>query len=195
MKDFIKSIRLTLVFFAFFAVCYVLVLWIFAKVAGPNHGNIEVAMNKGKVTGAANVGQRFISDMYFWGRPSYAGGNGYDASSSCGSNKGPNNEEYLTGVASRTKVFMMHHPYLKHANVPAEMVTASGSGLDPDITPQCAYVQAKRVAETRGLSEQSVKELVKKHVDGPLFGLFGPMKVNVLKLNIALDNMSNGTKR
>ena len=74
-------------------------------------------------------------------------------------------------------------------------MTASGSGLDPDITPQCAYVQAKRVAETRGLSEQSVMELVKKHIDGPLFGLFGPMKVNVLKLNIALDNMSNGTKR
>ena len=87
MKNFIKSIRLTLVFCLFFSVFYILILWIFAQFAGPNSGNAEVATLDGKVVGAANVGQVFTEDIYFWGRPSCAG-DGYDASSSAGSNKG-----------------------------------------------------------------------------------------------------------
>ena len=92
MKNFIKSIRLTLVFCLFFSVFYILILWIFAQFAGPNSGNAEVATLDGKIVGAANVGQVFTEDIYFWGRPSCAG-DGYDASSSAGSNKGPTNEE------------------------------------------------------------------------------------------------------
>ena len=90
MKNFIKSFRLTLVFCVFFSVCYILVLWIFAQFAGPNSGNAEVVELNGKVVGAANVGQLFTEDIYFWGRPSCAG-EGYDAASSAGSNKGPTN--------------------------------------------------------------------------------------------------------
>ena len=137
MKNFIKSFRLTLVFCVFFSVCYILVLWIFAQFAGPNSGNAEVVELNGKVVGAANVGQLFTEDIYFWGRPSCAG-EGYDAASSAGSNKGPTNEEYLAEVEARIDTFLKHHPYLSRKEVPAEMVTASGSGLDPDITPACA---------------------------------------------------------
>jgi K+-transporting ATPase ATPase C chain len=175
MKSFIKAFRLTLVFCVFLSVTYILVLWLFAKVAGPNDGNAEVATLDGKVVGAANVGQQFTQDIYFWGRPSCAG-DGYDAASSGGSNKGPTNPEYLAEVEARIDTFLVHHPYLQRKDVPAEMVTASGSGLDPDITPQCARVQVRRVAAARGMSEQQVADLVEKSIQSPFLGLFGTLE-------------------
>ena len=181
-----KSFKLTIAFSLLFSICYIFVLWIFAQVAGPNKGNAEVLELDGKVVGAANVGQNFTEDIYFWGRPSCAG-DGYDASSSAGSNKGPSNEEYLSEVKARIDTFLVHHPYLTREEVPAEMVTASASGLDPDISPKAAYVQVQRVAQARGLSPESVMALVNANTEGPLLGLFGPEKVNVLKLNIALE--------
>ena len=185
-SNLLKSLRLTLVFCVFFSVFYIFVLWVFAKVAGPNGGNAEVVLLDGKVVGGANVGQKFTKDIYFWGRPSCAG-DGYDASSSCGSNKGTTNEEYLAEVESRVDTFLVKHPYLKREEVPADIVTASGSGLDPDISVASAYAQVKRVATARGLSEEKVKEIVGMTHQGPLCGMFGPAKVNVLKLNLALD--------
>lgn len=173
----------------FLGIGYVLVLCIFAKLAGPGKGNAEVVELNGKVVGAANVGQQFTKDIYFWGRPSCAG-DGYDAANSCGSNKGPTNPEYLAEVETRIDSFLAHHPYLERKDVPAEMVTASGSGLDPDITPQSARVQVKRVAAARHLSENQVSTLVEKSIERPLLGLFGPAKVNVLKLNVALDELN-----
>ncbi|WP_320970455.1 K(+)-transporting ATPase subunit C [Bacteroides nordii] len=186
MKTLLKSFKITLAFCVFFAVFYVLILWLFAQVAGPNKGNAEVATLDGKVVGATNVGQNFTEDIYFWGRPSCAG-DGYDATSSSGSNKGPTNPEYLAELEARIDTFLVHHPYLSRNEVPAEMVTASGSGLDPDITPACAYVQVKRVAQARSMQEEQVKEIVDKTIEKPLLGLFGTEKVNVLKLNIALE--------
>ena len=186
MKTLLKSIKITLVFCVFFSVFYILVLWLFARVAGPNQGNAEVVTLNGKVVGAANVGQKFTEDIYFWGRPSCAG-DGYDATSSSGSNKGPTNPEYLAEVKSRIDTFLVHHPYLSRKDVPAEMVTASGSGLDPDITPQSAYVQVKRVAQARGMDVEEVRRIVDKAVEKPLLGVFGTEKVNVLKMNIALE--------
>lgn len=181
-----KSFKLTVAFCILFSVCYIFILWIFAQVAGPNKGNADIVELNGKIVGAANVGQTFTQDIYFWGRPSCAG-DGYDASSSGGSNKGPSNEEYLAEVESRIDTFLLHHPYLKREEVPAEMVTASGSGLDPDISPKAAYVQVQRVAAARGLSPEKVMALVNAHTEGPLLGLFGPEKINVLKLNVALE--------
>ena len=186
MKTLFKSLKITLAFCVFFSVFYILILWIFAQVAGPNKGNAEVATLDGKVVGAANVGQMFTKDIYFWGRPSHAG-DGYDATSSSGSNKGPTNEEYLSEIKARIDTFLVHHPYLTREEVPAEMVTASASGLDPDISPKAAYAQVQRVAQARGLSPESVMALVNANTEGPLLGLFGPEKVNVLKLNIALE--------
>ena len=188
MKNFIKAFRLTLVFCAFLSLTYILVLWLFGKVAGPGSGNAETVVVDGKTVGAANVGQQFSKDIYFWGRPSCAG-DGYDAANSCGSNKGPTNPEYLAEVEARIDTFLMHHPYLKRNEVPAEMVTASGSGLDPDITPESARVQVKRVAAARHLSEQTVASLVEKSIQRPLLGIFGPEKVNVLKLNVSLNQL------
>lgn len=190
MKTLLKSIKITLVFCVFFSVFYILVLWLFAQVAGPNRGNAEVVTLNGKVVGAANVGQTFTEEKYFWGRPSCAG-DGYDATSSAGSNKGSTNPEYLAEVEARIDTFLIHHPYLARKDVPAEMVTASASGLDPDITPQSAYVQVKRVAQARGMDVEEVRRVVDKAVEKPLLGIFGTEKVNVLKLNIALEELKN----
>ena len=151
--------------------------------------------NGWKVVGAANVGQAFTKDVYFWGRPSCAG-DGYDASSSAGSNKGATHPEYLQEVESRIDTFLVKHPYLQRSDIPAEMVTASGSGLDPEISKAGAYVQIKRVAQARGMSEEKVKEVVDQYVKGPLFGLFGPAsRVNVLKLNVALDEIQKENQK
>ncbi len=189
MKNFVKAFRLTIVMCVFLSIGYILVLWLFAKAAGPGNGNAEVVTVNGKRVGAANVGQLFTQDIYFWGRPSCAG-DGYDAANSCGSNKGPTNPEYLAEVESRIDSFLVHHPYLARKDVPAEMVTASGSGLDPDITPQSARLQVKRVAAARHIDEQQVAALVERSIEQPLFGLFGPEQVNVLKLNIALNELN-----
>ena len=187
MKNLMKSIRITIVFCIVFSIGYILILWLFAQVAGPGKGgNIETVTLNGQVVGAANVGQNFTEDIYFWGRPSHAG-DGYDGTSSAGSNKGVTNEEYLSDVESRIVAFLEKHPYLTREEVPAEMVTASASGLDPNITPACAYVQVKRVAAARGLDENKVKEIVEEMIEHPLLGFLGPEKVNVLKLNVALE--------
>ena len=186
MKRFFNAFRLTLVFSVFLSLSYVLVLWAVAQLVGPNAGNAEVVELNGRVVGAANVGQAFTSDRYFCGRPSCAG-NGNEADKSGGSNKGATNPENLAEVETRIDSFLVHHPYLQRSEVPAEMVTASGSGLDPHITPACAEVQAQRVAEARGMDLAQVKEIIRKTTEGPLLGLFGTAKVNVLKLNVALD--------
>lgn len=182
-SDIFKSIKITVVFCVIFSI-FVLVLWAFAHTFSPNKGQVQVVTLNGKVVGADNVGQLFKKDIYFWGRPSAAN---YQADASSGSNKGPTNPAYLKDVKARVDTFLMNHPYLKRSEVPAEMVTASGSGLDPDITPESAYVQVKRVAKARGINEDVVKSIVDKQIKKPLLGLFGPAKVNVLKLNVALE--------
>lgn len=183
----IKSVKITLMFCLLLGICYVAVLWVFALIASPGKGNAELVMLNGKVVGAANVGQQFTKDTYFWGRPSAVN---YAADASGGSNKSVTNKEYLKEVDARIDSFLIHHSYLKRSEIPVEMVTASGSGLDPDITPQCAYVQIKRVAKARGMNENMVKEIVEKQIQKPFLGIFGTAKINVLKLNIALDEVS-----
>lgn len=165
-------------------ISYVFILWIFARIASPGKGNAELVVLNGKVVGSANVGQKFTKDVYFWGRPSAVN---YTADASGGSNKSVTNKKYLKEVEARIDIFLVHHPYLKRSEVPIEMVTASGSGLDPDITPQCAYVQIRRVAQARGMSEKAVKEIVEKQIQKPFLGIFGTTKINVLKLNVALE--------
>ena len=136
--------------------------------------------------GFENIGQKFYSDKYFWGRPSAVD---YNAASTGGSNKGPTNPEYLKEVEKRIEDFLKKNPEVKRNEIPSDLVTASGSGIDPDISPQTALIQIPRVAKARNLSKEKIKELVEKHIDKPLFGLFGPEKVNVLKLNISLDKI------
>jgi len=200
MGDLVRSVRLTLLFCIVLTVGYVLVLWLFARVAGPNGGRAEVTSSGGskstaRIVGATLVGQRFTSDRYFWGRPSSAGAQGYDASASAGSNKGPTNVKYLDEVAARRDSFLRHHDYLRPSDVPAEMLTASASGLDPDISPESAYIQVRRVATARRLSVETVRSLVNRSVEYPLMGVMGTARVNVLLLNLRLDEMTKSQGR
>ena len=194
MKNLMKSLRITIAFCVLFALFYILVLWAFAQFAGPNVGCADIITVDGKVVGGANVGQSFEKDCYFWGRPSHAGV-GYDATKSGGSNKAVTNPDYLKVVSARVDTFLVHHPYLTREEVPSELVTASGSGLDPDITPEAAYVQVKRIAIVRGMSEDAVRSIVNQTIEKPLLKVLGPEKVNVLKLNVALDKAQQGGER
>ena len=184
MKNLWISLKFTLVMCVVLTIGYVLILRLTAAVASPNDGEAPMVELNGKVVGAANVGQQFTDDRYFWGRPSAVD---YNGGASGGSNKGTNNPEYLAEVEARIDAFLKAHPYLERNDVPAEMVTASGSGLDPDISPRGAEVQIRRVAEARGMSEDQVRKIVEKTIQKSWLGLFGTYKVNVLKLNIALD--------
>jgi len=151
----------------------------------PGGGKGKTLSVNGKVVGYELLGQKFTADKYFWGRPSAVD---YNAAGSAGSNKGPSNPDYLKLVQDRIDSFLVHNPGVKKEEIPADMVTASGSGLDPDISPASAYVQVRRIAAIRKLQEEKVKALVDQHVDKPFMGL-APEKVNVLKLNIDLDNL------
>jgi K+-transporting ATPase ATPase C chain len=133
------------------------------------------------------VGQAFSSDRYFHGRPSATG---YNAASSGGSNKGPTNPAYLQEVEARIDSFLARNPMVDRAHVPSDLVTASGSGIDPHISPEGARLQARRVAAARQLPESTVLDIVEANVEPPLLGLFGPARINVLRLNIALDQLN-----
>ncbi|MEO6730216.1 MAG: K(+)-transporting ATPase subunit C [Ferruginibacter sp.] len=186
-QNILPAIKLSVLLLVVFAVIYPAIIWVAAQ-AAPNKGKGEVATVNNKVVGYANEGQNFTQDKYFWSRPSAAG---YNAAGSGGSNKGPNNPEYLQVVKERLDTFLVHNPTLKKEQVPVEMITASGSGLDPDISPNTAYVQVARIATARGLQQITVNALVEKNIEKPLLGLFGPPKISVLKLNIDLEKLKS----
>ena len=183
-KNLLISLKLTLVMLILCSVLYPLLIAAIGK-ATPGGGKGKTISVNGKVVGYELIGQKFTDDKYFWSRPSAVD---YNAAGSAGSNKGPSNPDYLKIVQDRIDTFLVHNPGIKKEEIPADLVTASGSGLDPDISPASAYVQVKRVAKVRGLSEEKVKALVDQHVDKPFLGM-GPSKVNVLKLNIDLDEL------
>lgn len=186
MKNLWISLKITLAMCIVLGVGYVLVLRGVSAVAGPNGGEADVVTLDGLIVGAANVGQSFTDSTHFWGRPSAVN---YNGGGSGGSNKATTNPEYLAEVEQRVQDFLAAHPYLSRAEVPAEMVTASGSGLDPDISPRGARVQVRRVAEARGLNPAAVQRIVDSLTQKPWLGLFGTEKVNVLRLNVALEEM------
>lgn len=183
-KNLLISLKLTLVMIILCSVLYPLLVAGIGK-ATPGGGKGKTLSVNGKVVGYELIGQKFTDDKYFWGRPSAVD---YNAAGSAGSNKGPSNPDYLKTVQDRIDSFLVHNPGIKKEEIPADLVTASGSGLDPDISPASAYLQVKRIASSRSLPEGEVKALVDKHVVKPFMGL-GPEKVNVLKLNIDLDNL------
>jgi len=182
-QHILPALRLTLVCIVFFCGVYTLLIYGVAQ-AAPAKGKGEEVVVNNKTVGYKLIGQSFTQDKYFWGRPSAVG---YNAAGSGGSNKGPSNPDYLQQVKDRIDSFLVHNPGVKKEDIPSDLVTASGSGEDPDISPAAATVQVKRVAAVRGIDEAKVTALVQQSIEQPLFGLLGTQKVNVLKLNIALD--------
>ena len=184
MKQHIfPAIRLTIVCFIAFVGFYTLIILGIAQ-AAPNKGLGETVSINGKVIGYDLEGQNFSNDKYFWSRPSAVA---YNAAGSAGSNKGPTNPDYLKQVQDRIDSFVVHNPGVDKANIPSELVTASGSGLDPDLSTAAVRIQVKRIAAVRKIDESKINALVAANIQQPLLGMFGTSKVNVLKLNVALD--------
>src|SRR6266498_3119088 len=184
MKKYLApSLKLTLVFIILLAVIYPLFISAVGKLTAGGGGGEKVIVN-GKVVGYAAIGQKFTDDKYFWSRPSAVD---YNAAGSGGSNKGPTNPDYLKQVQDRIDTFLAHNPGIRKEEIPSELVTASGSGQDPDLSPAAAYIQVKRIASVRNIPEEKIKALVSHHIKKPLLGLFGTERVNVLQLNIDLD--------
>lgn len=179
------AIRLTVVLLVLLSVVYPLVVAGIATFA-PGGGKGETISVNGRVVGYKRVGQAFTQDRYFNSRPSAVD---YNAAGSGGSNKGPSNPDYLKTVQARIDTFLVHNPGVRKEDIPSELVTASGSGLDPDLSPMGAHIQVERIARVRGLSASQLHKLVDEHTETPLLGIFGPSKVNVLALNVALDQL------
>jgi K+-transporting ATPase ATPase C chain len=183
-ENIFPAIKLTLLCLLFFSGIYTLLVLGFAQFA-PNKGKGEIINSNGK-TYYANVGQSFTDDKYFYSRPSAVG---YNAAGAGGSNKGPSNPAYLKDVQARIDTFLVHNPGISKKDIPSDLVTASGSGLDPNISVPAANVQVKRIAGIRGIAEANIQQLIISNTEKPLLGLLGTERINVLKLNIALDNL------
>lgn len=185
MKEFSKALRLTIVLILFFGVCYPLFIWAIGRITPHSADGLPIEKN-GKLMGYENIGQSFTADNYFWGRPSAVS---YNAASTGGSNQGPTNPAHIELVKARIDSFLVHNPGVKASDIPADLVTASGGGLDPHITPESAMIQVKRVAAARNIDEAKVRALVEAAIEQPTLGIFGTKRVNVLKLNLALDDV------
>ncbi|MBA4196988.1 MAG: potassium-transporting ATPase subunit KdpC [Chitinophaga sp.] len=176
------AIRLTLICIVVFMGLYPLLILAIAKLA-PAKGEGETVTLNNKTVGYKLEGQSFTKDNYFWGRPSAVG---YNAAGSGGSNKGPSNPDYLKDVQNKIDTFLVHNPSVKKEQIPSELVTASGSGLDPDISLQAALIQTERIAKTRNIKKEKVEELIQTQKKQSINGI---AMVNVLQLNMALDNL------
>lgn len=169
-------------------VAYPLLMTVVAQGLFSHQANGSLIERDGKIVGSELIGQQFDDPRYFWGRPSATGPTPYNAAASAGSNYGPTNPAQLDAVKARVESFKKAQPD-QTAPIPVELVTASGSGLDPHISPAAAEYQIARVAQARGLNEQQLRELISKQVEGRTFGLLGEPRVNVLQLNLALDGL------
>jgi potassium-transporting ATPase KdpC subunit len=180
------SIRFTLLTTLLFGIVYPLVLTGIAGALFPRKSAGSLILKNGQVIGSELLAQSFTSDRYFHPRPS-AAGNGYDPTSSGGSNLAQSNAKLVQRIQGDIDKLSAENP--GHP-VPIDAVTTSGSGLDPDITPDNAYFQAPRIAKTRGLTEQQIRDLISSHIASRTFGLLGEPRINVLELNLALDRLS-----
>lgn len=186
-KNLVISVWFTLVTTVIFGMIYPLGVTGLAQLLFPGKANGQLIEKDGKVMGSRIIGQAFTGPEYFHSRPSAAGtGNGYDPTSSGGSNLGPTNKALLDRVKADVQKLHVENP---GSAIPVDLVTTSGSGLDPDISPASAEFQVVRIARERSLSEQAVRALVQQHTLGRQFGFLGEPRVNVLELNLALDSM------
>jgi potassium-transporting ATPase KdpC subunit len=184
-KNFLTAVVMTIATTILLGIIYPLVVTLLAQVLFHDKANGQLVSRNGEVIGSRIIGQPFVSDKYFHSRPS-AAGNGYDAANSSGSNLGPTNQKLIDRIKSDVAAAQADNP---NTPVPIDLVTTSGSGLDPDITPAAALFQLPRIARVRRLSEDQVRALVQGHILLRQFGILGEPRVSVLQLNLALDEI------
>jgi K+-transporting ATPase ATPase C chain len=189
-KQLMIAMRFTIVTTLVFGLGYPLLVTGLSQWLFPAQANGSLIQKNGQVIGSHLIGQSFAGDKYFHSRPSSAGA-GYDASLSSASNLGPTNKQLVDRVSQDVASLQQANPGVA---VPADLVTSSGSGLDPDISPAAAAYQLTRVAKSRGVSEQALREIVGKHTERRQWGIFGEPRVNVLELNLELDDKFPATK-
>jgi K+-transporting ATPase ATPase C chain len=182
-RNLITAILYTVVTTVIFGLVYPFVVTGIAQVLFKDKANGQLIQQNGQLVGSRIIGQSFTAAGYFHSRPS-AAGNGYDAANSSGSNYAPTNKKLIDRVAGDVTALQLDHP---NTDVPIDLVTASASGLDPDITPAAAEFQVTRIAHERHLSEDAVRRLVAQNTQGRQLGFLGEPRVNVLELNLALD--------
>ena len=183
-KNILIAIWMTLATTVLLGIVYPIVVTGLAQILFPRQTNGELIRANGKIIGSRLIGQPFTSRGYFYSRPSAAGAAGYDPTASGGSNLGPTNKSLLDRVSAQVNTLQPENP---GTPIPADLVTTSGSGLDPDISPAAAQFQVPRVAHERGISKDEVRALVKKHTQGRQLGFLGEPRVNVLELNLDLN--------
>jgi potassium-transporting ATPase KdpC subunit len=187
IKDFRTAIIAFVAFTALTGLAYPYAITGIAQTVFHRQANGSLVSVDGQDVGSSLVGQNFAAPAYFHPRPSAAGTGGYDGSASSGSNLGPSSQVLATAVAGNIDAIRSDNNLAADAKVPVDAVTASGSGLDPHISPAYAQIQIPRVAKERGIAEADVKAIVERNTDGATFGVLGEARVNVLRVNLALD--------
>lgn len=182
LKNLKQSFILSVLTILLFGFAYPLFIFLIGQTMPEKSIGSPVYLNN-EIVGFKNIGQSFTDDKYFNGRPSAVD---YNAASTGGSNRGPTNPDYLAEVRARIDTFLVHNPGVNKKDIPSELVTASGSGIDPNISPEAAYIQIKRIARIRNVSEEKLKQIVKENTEKKYFGFLGVERVNVLQLNIAI---------
>lgn len=185
IRNLKKSLILSALTILLFGLAYPLFIFAIGQLMPSKSEGSPVLMNN-VVKGFENIGQSFTSDEYFNGRPSAVD---YNSASTGGSNKGPTNPEYLEVVNARIDSFLVHNPDVKKEEIPSDLVTASGSGIDPDISLDGAYIQIPRISKARNIDKDILKKLVDHNCTRKYIGIFGIEKVNVLKVNLELDKL------
>lgn len=192
IKSFLREIRASIaaIFLLGVVLCgaYPLIVWGIGQAAFNYQANGSLVERNGKIIGSSLIAQAFTEERYFHPRPSAAGDAGYDAAGSGGSNLGPLSQKLSDQVKQRTAAYLSENGLPPGTKVPADAVTASGSGLDPHISPANAGLQAARVARARGMPVEEIRKYIRKYTDGRQLGFLGDPGVNVLELNLALDN-------
>lgn len=188
MRNLRPALVLLLVFTVLTGLVYPLAVTGIARLAFPRQAEASLIVRDGRVVGSRLIGQAFSSPRYFWGRLSATGAVPFDASASTGSNRGPLNPALLAAARARIAALRAADPYAR-GPIPVDLVTASASGLDPDISPAAAEFQAGRVARASGIAVGVVRSLVRRHTSGRTFGVLGEPRVNVLELNLDLDRL------